>query len=88
MNNVKKPCINCIYFNACGNTNRKEQCNGRQTKQGESRDIKQEISTAVENLGLSFSKIEIATASYHRLIVWADDIRIGIYDMDRHTFID
>nr|DAQ05804.1 MAG TPA: Tripartite Tc toxins repeat [Caudoviricetes sp.] len=29
---VKYPCINCIYFDACGNTNRIEPCLGRMTK--------------------------------------------------------
>lgn len=29
---VKKPCIGCIYFKACGNTNRTEPCEGRKTK--------------------------------------------------------
>ena len=27
-----KPCINCIYFNACGSTTRTEKCDGRMTK--------------------------------------------------------
>ena len=29
---VKYPCINCIYFDVCGNTNRIEPCQGRMTK--------------------------------------------------------
>lgn len=29
---VKHPCQGCKYFNACGNTNRTEPCNGRETK--------------------------------------------------------
>ena len=28
----KHPCIGCIYFKACGNTNRTEPCDGRMTK--------------------------------------------------------
>ena len=28
----KHPCIGCVYFNACGNTNRTEHCEGRTTK--------------------------------------------------------
>lgn len=28
----KKPCIGCIYFKECGNTNRTVPCNGRTTK--------------------------------------------------------
>lgn len=31
---VKKPCINCKYFKQCGNTNRTEPCQGRETKGG------------------------------------------------------
>jgi len=29
---VLHPCQGCIYFKACGNTNRTERCNGRVTK--------------------------------------------------------
>lgn len=32
MKNVKHPCQSCVYFKVCGNTNRTEQCKGRQTK--------------------------------------------------------
>lgn len=28
----KHPCINCIYFKACGETNRTMPCEGRMTK--------------------------------------------------------
>lgn len=28
----KKPCLNCIYFKACGDTMRTKKCNGRKTK--------------------------------------------------------
>lgn len=27
--NVKRPCIGCKYFKACGNTNRTAPCEGR-----------------------------------------------------------
>lgn len=30
--NIKHPCINCIYFKSCGETNRTMPCNGRVTK--------------------------------------------------------
>jgi len=50
--------------------------------------IKQEIQKVVEALGYKEFKLEIATVSYHRLIVWVDDVRLGIYDMDKHTFVD
>ena len=38
MSNIKKPCIGCIYFKECGNTNRTVPCKGRKTK----REVKQE----------------------------------------------
>lgn len=28
----KKPCINCVYFAACGDTTREKPCYGRKTK--------------------------------------------------------
>ena len=31
-NDVKHPCIGCIYFKACGETTRTYPCNGRKTK--------------------------------------------------------
>lgn len=49
---------------------------------------KQEVRQALANLGYKSSSVEIATVGYHRLAVWADDVRIGVYDMDRHTFVD
>ena len=50
--------------------------------------VKQEIKKALEALGFDAFTFEIATASFHRLIVWVDDVRVGIYDMDKHTFVD
>lgn len=35
MNNkkqIKHPCIGCVYFNACGKTNRTMPCDGRMTR--------------------------------------------------------
>ena len=32
MKKVKKPCNGCIYFKACGETNRTMPCEGRATK--------------------------------------------------------
>ena len=29
---VKHPCIGCVYFNACGETNRTTPCDGRITR--------------------------------------------------------
>ena len=30
--NIKYPCRNCSYYNACGDFDRTEPCKGRQTK--------------------------------------------------------
>lgn len=30
--NVKKPCINCKYFNVCGSTTRTQPCKGRELR--------------------------------------------------------
>lgn len=32
MKEVKHPCISCIYYDACGSTNRTNPCKGRKTK--------------------------------------------------------
>ena len=32
MKSVKKPCIGCVYFKACGEPSRTEPCKGRMTK--------------------------------------------------------
>lgn len=34
----KHPCVGCIYFNACGNTNRTMPCEGRMTKSEKKRE--------------------------------------------------
>ncbi len=31
---VKKPCIGCVYYDACGCSTRTEPCEGRMTKRG------------------------------------------------------
>ncbi len=38
-NQVKKPCVGCVYFDACGNTNRTQPCNGRVTKSDRKRGL-------------------------------------------------
>ena len=50
------------------------------------RDIQQEVQSAMEALGQKNFRLEIVTLSYHKLIVFANDVRFGIYDMDKHTF--
>lgn len=50
--------------------------------------VKQEIKKALEALGFDAFTFEIATVSFHRVVVFVKDVRIGIYDLDRHTFVD
>ena len=52
--------------------------------------IKEEITQAVKNLGYSLDryKVEIEPLSYHRLITKLNGKRLGIYDIDKHTFVD
>lgn len=40
MKDVKKPCINCIYFKVCGDTTRTMPCEGRQTKSEKKKETK------------------------------------------------
>ncbi len=47
-NNVKRPCISCIYFNACGSKNRTMPCNGRVTK---SQKAKEELRCTIQRNG-------------------------------------
>ena len=39
-NQPKHPCINCIYFKACGDTTRTMPCNGRMTKSEKKKELK------------------------------------------------
>lgn len=32
MNDVKKPCVGCVYYTACGSSTRTVPCDGRVTK--------------------------------------------------------
>lgn len=50
--------------------------------------IKEEIITALKSLGYSTSNIEITPAAFHRFTVKAGGVLVGIYDLDRHTFVD
>jgi hypothetical protein len=50
--------------------------------------LRTELHKAVKALGYKNYALEIATASYHRVIVFVNNERIGVYDMDRHTFVD
>ncbi len=36
---VKHPCVGCVYFKACGNTNRVVPCAGRMTKANKKKKI-------------------------------------------------
>lgn len=50
-------------------------------------DAKEEVEEQVATLGYS-GKVEIATAEIGRIIVFVDDKRLGVYDLQRHTFVD
>lgn len=39
---AQKPCVGCVYFEACGNTNRTQECEGRVTKSQKKEEIKNE----------------------------------------------
>ena len=39
MKQPKHPCINCIYFKACGETTRTMPCDGRMTKSEKKKEI-------------------------------------------------
>lgn len=39
---AQKPCIGCIYFKSCGNTNRTQECKGRVTKSQKKEESKRE----------------------------------------------
>lgn len=51
-------------------------------------EAEKEVKQALEALGYKDFRFEIATAAFHRLIVWVNGVRVGIYDMDKHTFVD
>lgn len=51
-------------------------------------EVHQEIKKALKALGYRESDIEIEAISYRRLSVSTGDDHIGIYDLDRHTFVD
>ena len=38
--NVTHPCVNCVYFKACGDTTRTRPCDGRKTKLDKKRELK------------------------------------------------
>jgi hypothetical protein len=50
--------------------------------------ITEEIKKALKSFGYSTSNTEITTVSYHRYSVKAKGFLVGIYDIDRHTFVD
>ena len=41
MKQPKHPCINCIYFKACGDTTRTMPCEGRMTKSEKKKENKE-----------------------------------------------
>lgn len=50
--------------------------------------VHQEIKKALKALGYRESDIEIEAISFRRLSASTGDDHIGIYDLDRHTFVD
>jgi hypothetical protein len=42
MKQPKHPCINCIYFKACGETTRTMPCEGRMTKSEKKKEVTNE----------------------------------------------
>lgn len=47
-----------------------------------------EIIAAVGNLGYNPEFLSISKISYGRFTVIAEDVSLGIYDTNRHTFVD
>ena len=45
MKTVKHPCIGCVYYKACGSTNRTMPCNGRMTKSQKAKEERKCITT-------------------------------------------
>ena len=43
MKHPTHPCLNCIYFKVCGETNRTMPCEGRMTKRQKKKEIENEI---------------------------------------------
>lgn len=50
-------------------------------------DAKEEVEEQVAKLGYS-GTVEIATVSVGRIIVFVNDERLGVYDLNKHTFVD
>ena len=50
--------------------------------------IKNIIISALKSLGYSTSNVEITPVAFHRYSVKAGGVLVGIYDLDRHTFVD
>ena len=50
-------------------------------------DAKEEVEEQVAKVGYS-GTVEIATASVGRIIVFVNDERLGVYDLNKHTFVD
>jgi len=48
---------------------------------------KEEVEEQVAKLGYS-GTVEFATASVGRIIVFVNDERLGVYDLNKHTFVD
>lgn len=49
--------------------------------------IKDEIIHAVRKLGYK-GKVQFYETTFNRFVVFIKDVRLGIYDLDKHTFVD
>lgn len=49
--------------------------------------VKEKVKIAMTQLGCK-GKVEIATLSIGRVIVWLNGERFGIFDTNRNTFVD
>lgn len=50
--------------------------------------VEDEIREAVRNLGYRKGTITAKAISYCRAIIFIDSKRLGIYDFNKHTFVD
>ena len=67
------------------------QTNGWYDTQSEAQQVADklnELEKAAESLGYSNAKVDYKDEGYHRATVTINGEDIGIYDFDRHTFVD
>ena len=70
---------------------RKQESESQKAQKGRKKmnfNIKNIIINALISLGYSTSNVEITPVAFHRFSVKAGGVLVGIYDLDRHTFVD